>query len=142
MFKKILLIVFLFLDIMVNAQTEKDTVHLKIEPFNFNDIPEAIDGGACYFSSSIDNFRNNEYIFVNDFASYGCIKTNGLVQLLDLSSYNMENKEFTYTGRDIVVKIRIKNVLEKNDELYSIVEFKVKSKSGSFEGILVGRCDC
>ena len=140
MFKKNLLIVFLSLNIMVNAQTEKDTAHLKIEPF-YN-IPEAIDGAYCYFSTSIDNCRNNEYVFVNDFAVYGCIKINGFTQLLDLSSYNIEKKEFMYTGTDIVVELRIKNTLEETDGIYSVVEFKVKSKSGSFEGILFGRCNC
>ena len=81
-------------------------------------------------------------MFVNDFAAYGCMKINGEMQVLNLTSYNHENEEFIYTGKDVVVVIRIKDVFEEKDGTYSIVEFKVKSKSATFEEILYGRCDC
>ena len=141
MLKKILFISLIFFDVMAVAQTEKDTAHLvKIEPFY--SIPEIIDGCTCFFSSSLDNCRNGEFLFVNDFTVYGCIKINGFIQLLELSSYNVENGEFTYIGQDIVVEIRIKDVIEENDGMYSIAEFKAKCKAGSYEGQLFGRCDC
>lgn len=140
MSKNIFIIVLLLWNTITFAQTEKDTTYLKIEPFY--DIPEIIDGGFCYFSSSVDNCRKNKYIFVNDFAAYGSIKINGILELLELKSYNLEKKEYTYSGRNVVLEIRIMGFLEEQDETYSLVEINVKSKHGSFEGILIGKCEC
>lgn len=143
MLKKTLFIIFLLMEIMAFGQTENDTVHVKIEPFKFNNIPDIIDGGTCYFASSIDDCRDGEYIFVNDFASYGCIKINGTVQLLELSMYNLKDEMYIYIypGTDVVVEIQVKGILEKEDGMYSVVKFIVQTKSDSFEKTLFGRCE-
>ncbi|MBQ5532023.1 MAG: hypothetical protein IIU04_00585 [Bacteroidales bacterium] len=57
----------------VGKKQGHDSIHV-IQMSSFTDIPDEIDGCACYFSVSQEDLKNGVYIFVNDFASLAFVK--------------------------------------------------------------------
>jgi hypothetical protein len=103
-------------------------------------IPNEIDGGACYFSETISAQKEDKFVFVNDFALYGCIQINEEVLLLELKEYIEAENRFIYTleDRNLIIEIVILGK-ETNDNIdYLKIELSVPKHFK--KKILYGNC--
>ncbi|MBO7200981.1 MAG: hypothetical protein J6V54_06255 [Bacteroidales bacterium] len=103
-------------------------------------IPNEIDGGACYFSETISAQKEDKFVFVNDFALYGCIQINEEVLLLELKEYIDVENRFIYTleDRNLIIEIVILGK-ETNDNIdYLKIELSVPKHFK--KKILYGNC--
>lgn len=63
-----------------NLQNKKSSnIDKSISVDTFSTIPPEIDGCSCYFSNNETEFKNNEYIYANDFAEIAFLKINGIM---------------------------------------------------------------
>ena len=64
----------------------------------FSTIPDEIDGGTCCFFLNEEDYINNRYLFVNDFALYGYIVIDGEHQIFELVKYDSELEKYYMMG--------------------------------------------
>ncbi len=133
--KKIILLL-IYIGITQLYSQEATNYQLEI----IKNIPDEIDGGACYFSETISAQKEDKFVFVNDFALYGCIQINEEVLLLELKEYIEAENRFIYTleDRNLIVEIVILGN-ETNDNInYLKIELSVPKHFK--KKILYGNC--
>ena len=133
--KKIILLL-IYIGITQLYSQEATNYQLEI----IKNIPNEIDGGACYFSETISAQKEDKFVFVNDFALYGCIQINEEVLLLELKEYIEAENRFIYTleDRNLIVEIIILGN-ETNDNInYLKIELSVPKYLK--KKILYGNC--
>lgn len=134
--KKILLLFLIYIGITQLYSQEATNYQLEI----IKNIPDEIDGGACYFSETISAQKEDKFVFVNDFALYGCIQINEEVLLLELKEYIEAENRFIYTleDRNLIIEIVILGK-ETNDNIdYLKIELSVPKHFK--KKILYGNC--
>ena len=58
----------------------------------FSTFPPEIDGCSCYFSNDSVDFKNREYIYINDFAQTSFLKINGVLTKFTQTEFKDINK--------------------------------------------------
>ena len=91
-------IILLLIYIGITQLYSQETTNYQLEIIK--NIPDEIDGGVCYFSETISAQKEDKFVFVNDFALYGCIQINEEVLLLELKEYIDVENRFIYTLED------------------------------------------
>lgn len=118
-------IILLLIYIGITQLYSQETTNYQLEIIK--NIPNEIDGGACYFSETISAQKEDKFVFVNDFALYGCIQINEEVLLLELKEYIDVENRFIYTleDRNLIIEIVILGK-ETNDNIdYLKIELSV-----------------
>jgi hypothetical protein len=131
-------IILLLIYIGITQLYSQETTNYQLEIIK--NIPDEIDGGACYFSETISAQKEDKFVFVNDFALYGCIQINEEVLLLELKEYIEAENRFIYTleDRNLIVEIVILGN-ETNDNIdYLKIELSVPKYLK--KKILYGNC--
>jgi hypothetical protein len=131
-------IILLLIYIGITQLYSQETTNYQLEIIK--NIPNEIDGGACYFSETISAQKEDKFVFVNDFALYGCIQINKEVLLLELKEYIEAENRFIYTleDRNLIVEIVILGN-ETNDNInYLKIELSVPKYLK--KKILYGNC--
>ena len=131
-------IILLLIYIGITQLYSQETTNYQLEIIK--NIPNEIDGGACYFSETISAQKEDKFVFVNDFALYGCIQINEEVLLLELKEYIEAENRFIYTleDRNLIVEIVILGN-ETNDNInYLKIELSVPKYLK--KKILYGNC--
>ena len=131
-------IILLLIYIGITQLYSQETTNYQLEIIK--NIPNEIDGGACYFSETISAQKEDKFVFVNDFALYGCIQINEEVLLLELKEYIDVENRFIYTleDRNLIIEIVILGK-ETNDNIdYLKIELSVPKHFK--KKILYGNC--
>ena len=131
-------IILLLIYIGITQLYSQETTNYQLEIIK--NIPDEIDGGACYFSETISAQKEDKFVFVNDFALYGCIQINKEVLLLELKEYIEAENRFIYTleDRNLIIEIVILGK-ETNDNIdYLKIELSVPKHFK--KKILYGNC--
>ena len=131
-------IILLLIYIGITQLYSQETTDYQLEIIK--NIPNEIDGGACYFSETISAQKEDKFVFVNDFALYGCIQINEEVLLLELKEYIDVENRFIYTleDRNLIIEIVILGK-ETNDNInYLKIELSVPKYLK--KKILYGNC--
>ena len=131
-------IILLLIYIGITQLYSQETTNYQLEIIK--NIPNEIDGGACYFSETISAQKEDKFVFVNDFALYGCIQINKEVLLLELKEYIEAENRFIYTleDRNLIIEIVILGK-ETNDNIdYLKIELSVPKHFK--KKILYGNC--
>ena len=131
-------IILLLIYIGITQLYSQETTNYQLEIIK--NIPDEIDGGVCYFSETISSLKGDKFVFVNDFALYGCIQINKEVLLLELKEYIEAENRFIYTleDRNLIVEIVILGN-ETNDNInYLKIELSVPKYLK--KKILYGNC--
>lgn len=131
-------IILLLIYIGITQLYSQETTNYQLEIIK--NIPDEIDGGACYFSETISAQKEDKFVFVNDFALYGCIQINEEVLLLELKEYIDVENRFIYTleDRNLIIEIVILGK-ETNDNIdYLKIELSVPKHFK--KKILYGNC--
>lgn len=125
---------------------------------NFTDVPEEIEGCACYYAESEERYRQSEYLFVAGFDSVAFISINDKKLKLKLVSTGREPHSLgDYDHVDIYradgydVTVDIKHVEEEGDSVsqeedeswYTNGTITIQSESGKKDEIrFFGSCGC
>ena len=131
-------IILLLIYIGITQLYSQETTNYQLEIIK--NIPNEIDGGACYFSETISAQKEDKFVFVNDFALYGCIQINKEVLLLELKEYIEAENRFIYTleDRNLIVEIVILGN-ETNDNI-NYLKIELSMPKYLKKKILYGNC--
>lgn len=115
----------------------KEEIHLE----SFSDFPEEIDGCSCYFSTSKDELKKRNYIFVNDFGNVAYIKIDGNLIRFELT--NHDNDIYIYKYKDYSMKVEItkRKFIESELELEKGF-ITVYTPKGNIKQKFIGECGC
>lgn len=103
-------------------------------------IPNEIDGGACYFSETISAQKEDKFVFVNDFALYGCIQINEEVLLLEMKEYIDVENRFIYTLEDMNLIIEIVILGKETNDNIDYLKIELSVPKHFKKKILYGNC--
>ena len=132
-------------------QSENTSATLKLSLDNFKEIPDEIDGCACYFSETEQKFKNNEYLIATSFDSIGFVYVdNKLVKLKLILTEREPNTFGDYDHVDIYhsdlykVKVDKKFINSNGDETWwNHGTITIESKEGQMvTKKIVGECGC
>ena len=117
---------------------------VKIKLTLFTRTPKEIDGCACYFYLTLNQQKEEKYIFVNDFAQFAFVSINGNIQKFKLKEHNMNSKNYLYHNGIYNLKVVIiKSKTGKAEE--SIEQGTItllKGESILDEKNFIGTCGC
>lgn len=109
----------------------------------FNNVPDEVDGCACYFYLSQQDESNEKYIFINDYANLGFVSINGKLEEFELISHNKKGRTYTYSNRDYKLKIIITKESAMDVEATRMKGKIVLSKGNSYiSKEITGFCGC
>lgn len=132
-------------------QPENTSTTLKLSLDNFKDIPDELDGCACYFSETDRKFKNKEYLFAADFDSIGFVSVDNKLVKLKLVSTGREPNTFgdndhidIYNSKLYKVTVDIKYKNSNGDETWwNDGTITIESKDGQkMTKKFVGECGC
>ncbi len=131
-------IILLLIYIGITQLYSQETTNYQLEIIK--NIPDEIDGGVCYFSETISAQKEDKFVFVNDFALYGCIQINEEVLLLELKEYIDVENRFIYTleYRNLIIEIVILGK-ETNDNI-DYLKIELSAPKHFKKKILYGNC--
>ena len=119
----------------------KDPINLTIS--SFTTLPSDIDGCGCYFYLSEQDEKNNNYVFVNDFAKTAFICINDSLQKFELIKHK-DNSDF-YDYKNLIYDLKIEILKKENEgEEGSRIEGRIKLSKGKLiiEKEFRGTCGC
>lgn len=133
----------------VNQNTVNQTF-TKTEPFTintFSDIPKEIDDCTCYFSKDSVDFKNSEYIYVNNFAETSFVKINDTLVKFTQTAYRKADTTAAvakYISKNYKMIILVKNSIPTANELaYKTGLIKITNAKGkSVKQTFYGKCGC
>lgn len=132
------------------TEPEKITAAPEMRPLlltSFTDVPPEIDGCSCLFSSDSLDFKNNRYLYANDFAEVAFMKINGITVKFKQVSHQEKDSLSTFTiyrAEDLEMSIETKQT-KKID--YEVMEetgtITVKRSDGqAITKTIYGVCGC
>lgn len=133
----------------VNQNSVNKTI-TKTQPFavtSFSNVPKEIDGCACYFSKESIEFKNNKYVYVNDFAETSFVTINDTLIKFTQTAYRKADTTAAvakYISRNYKMMILVKDNQTTGKESASktgvikITDAKGKSVKQTF----YGKCGC
>jgi hypothetical protein len=118
---------------------------LKIE--TFSTFPSEIDGCSCYFSNDSNEFKNDKYIYVNDFAQTSFLKINGVIVKFNQTFFKKVNKTTTIAkakSNNYEIIIEVKKGKPNGDETWlNTGTIKLKDRNGkTITKTFYGECGC
>jgi hypothetical protein len=121
--------------------TIMDSTDIYLE--TFTDIPQEIDGCACYFFASQENREKSEYIFVNDWALLAFVKINGQLVKFELQEYDEKRMIYYYTHHTDKMRVEITKKIEENYESV-VVEgvIRIDTEKWHLQQKFIGDCGC
>lgn len=131
-----------------NAISKQKNEKVNFEIKKFTNLPNEIDGCACYFYLSKQDESKGKYIFVNDFANVAFIFINKKLEKFKLTKSTNHNTIYYYSNNtyDVIIRILKNNnsnneVEEEDSDMTGTMD--VLSKKGSkITKKFVGSCGC
>jgi hypothetical protein len=134
---------------MKNAeQTNKLTIPDKVLRIDtFSTFPPEIDGCSCYFANNLTEFKNGEYIYINDFAEVSFLKVNGVLTKFTQTDYKNVDKTTTMARAKselYEITIEVKEGKPSGEETWlKSGTIKLSDKNGkSVTKRFYGECGC
>ena len=131
-------IILLLIYIGITQLYSQETTNYQLEIIK--NIPDEIDGGACYFSETISAQKEDKFVFVNDFALYGCIQINKEVLLLELKEYIEAENRFIYTLEDRILIVEIVILGNETNDNINYLKIELSVPKHFKKKILYGNC--
>ena len=113
----------------------------------FSTFPPEIDGCSCYLSNDSTEFKNGEYIYVNDYAQTSFIKISSVLTKFtqtDLKEIDSLNVIAKYKSDKYEMTIKTKNGRQNGDETWlKTGTIKLTGKNGkTITKTFYGECGC
>lgn len=131
----------------IKDSTISKTAGAKFNIETFSEFPKEIDGCSCYYSNNEEEFKKNQYIFVNDYDKISFMKINGTMikfvqkETKDIDANTTETKSFGNDYELTVKSVKGKASGDETNTQSGIII--VKDKSGnSVEKTFYGECGC
>ncbi|MEO8173644.1 MAG: hypothetical protein ABI581_11195 [Sediminibacterium sp.] len=113
----------------------------------FSVFPPEIDGCSCYFSNSETEFKDNKYIYLNDFASISFLKINGVITKFKQVSFEIKSGSVTvakYKNENYDMVIEVIDGKQSGEETsIKTGTIKLTNKKGeTISRTFFGECGC
>jgi hypothetical protein len=109
----------------------------------FTDIPQEIDGCACYFFISQEDREKSQYIFVNDWALLAFVKINGQIVKFEQQKYDDKKNVYFYTHHTDKMKVEItKKIAEDYESVVVEGIITIETEKGHLQQKFIGDCGC
>lgn len=113
----------------------------------FSQFPPEIDGCSCYFANNPVDFKNSEYIYMNDFAQTCFMKINGAMVKFTQTEFkkaDADNTTAKYKSGGYTLTIQVKNGKASGDETtFASGTITLVDKSGrQITRPFFGECGC
>jgi hypothetical protein len=119
--------------------TDSTTIYLE----SFTDIPQEIEGCACYFFISQEDREKLQYIFVNDWALLAFVKINGQIVKFEQQEYDEKNRVYFYIHHTDKMKVEItKNIAEDYESVVVEGIITIETEKGHLQQKFIGDCGC
>ncbi|WP_316635153.1 hypothetical protein [uncultured Flavobacterium sp.] len=131
------------------SQTKDKTIEKQVALSidTFSTFPPEIDGCSCYFSNDSIEFKQEKYIFMNDFAETSFLKINGILTKftqIDFKEIDSLNTIARYKSGNLNMTIELKDGKQNGDETYlKTGKIKLTNKNGkTITKTFYGECGC
>jgi hypothetical protein len=112
----------------------------------FSTFPPEIDGCSCYFSNNEKEFKNNIYVYVDDYQDTSFVRINGIMtkfKLVDSKQISEKHLIKKYDNKDFELIIDIKQVGQLDETWQQKGTFKLTRKGGkTITKNIYGECGC
>jgi hypothetical protein len=113
----------------------------------FSQFPPEVDGCSCYFANNPADFKNGEYIYMNDFAQTSFMKINGAMVKFTQTEFKKagaDNTTAKYKSGDYALTIQVKTGKASGDETtFASGTITLADKSGrQLTRPFLGECGC
>lgn len=110
---------------------------------SFSNIPEEIDGCACYFYLSAQDEKMEKYIFISDFANTAFISIKKRVEKFELREHKENSRIYLYSNGEYSLKVEIAKK-ENGASETSVMEGSISLSKGNniIRKDFVGACGC
>ena len=135
-------------DLNVGLQIEKKDSTLKqsILVDTFSTFPPGIDGCACYFSNSKEEFKNKSYVYVDNYQDTAFVCINGLMtkfKLVDSKEISEKHLIKRFDNDDFELIIDIKEIGQLDETWQQKGSLKLTRKGGkTIIKKIYGECGC
>ena len=118
---------------------------------SFIEVPNDIEGCACYFFKDEEALKKKEYLFTNNYDSIAYVSIDNNPVRLKLTKTTRESNTFgdhdyseTYNNENFTVTINVKYEKANGDESWRVEgNLRITRKDGqSFTTKFVGECGC
>ncbi|WP_396188165.1 hypothetical protein [Flavobacterium sp.] len=114
---------------------------------SFSDFPPEIDGCSCYFSKDSLEFKNEKYIYMNDFANISFLKINDTLVKFTQTDFKEVNKTTTVAkakSNYYEMTIEVKDSVQSGDETWlKTGKIEITNKNGEvITETFYGECGC
>lgn len=123
---------FLLFTIMASCQEKKD-----VKLATLDNIPDIIDGSACYLSETTKKLEKEKYVLVFDYAAYAVMNINKKEYIMTLTDFDAEENIYVYRAEGCSLTL---HVVDYYPTMKLRAEIKGKSLN-PFSTILYGRCE-
>jgi len=119
---------------------------LNVEFDSFSEFPKEIDGCSCYFSETPEDFKNGNYVFVDDFGMENAfMRLNGEeinFKLID-SKFDDDVSINNYISEDYLLELSFKETGQIDETFQQEVQMKLAFPTGAFlTKTIYGECGC
>lgn len=128
----------------LDSTDTKQQSKLIISLNTFTNLPDEIQGCACYFYLTKRDEKRGEYIFVNDFAQISYISINGKLEKFNLINHSDNDDIFLYSNGLYLLKIELLDKKGDGNEGFStkgVLTLK-KGKDTLLKKNFIGDCGC
>lgn len=109
-FSTILSILLISLFACKQKLNDKQSIEVKqLTIDTFSTIPPEIEGCSCTFSNDSIEYKNDKYIYANNFANLAFVKINGVMTKFETYSKEGNSKIKKYTNDNYEMTIQIEN---------------------------------
>lgn len=109
----------------------------------FSNIPEEIDGCACYFYLSSQDEKREKFIFISDFANSAFISINKRIEKFELIEHKENGSIYLYSKGEYSLKVEVAKK-ENGASETSVMEGFIRLSKGdnAIRKDFVGSCGC
>lgn len=112
----------------------------------FSTFPPEIDGCACYFSYDETEFKNNKYVYADDYGNNAFVSINGVMTKFALSKSDTlpgDRSVETFVNDKYEITIDVKQVGQIDETWQKKGTIKIKPKDGKeIVKNIYGECGC
>ena len=125
----------------------EEIVAFELNIDSFSEFPKEIDGCACYFSKTLDAFKQGNYFYMDDFGQeIAFMKLNGEMTKFSLTASNSaddESANVVGANKDYVITIKMNEVSSLDETFQKEGEVIINNSIGQTISIpFFGECGC
>ncbi len=129
-----------------NSDTVQSNPEYAINIAAFSDFPPEVDGCACYFSASENEFNEHQYIYVDDYGQKAFMHIEGSMMMFQLDTSNVLSETHTidqWSNENYTLEVDMQQVGQIDETWQKSVTLTLTHKGGEVVVLTAyGECGC